>query len=264
MTPNKKIQIINKIFNKYYGILRLIPKGGKIDKRMAQKLNISEDMVSILNRAIFYGEMRANNKRISIKDIEKAFNDTQKRLSPKLNLLVEESAQNFENTLTKNNTEVYRRVVEELKKEFKVLDTVFEDEKVPRREMANILRQITKDNKQDFEMVVRTELQNNKEEGFIDAILKGKSIYSKDKEKTRIYRRPNPDACKHCKKLYTTDGVTPRIFTVEEILKNGSNVGRKASEWQPVMGATHPHCQCVWQVMPDGYTFDKGSLVKGD
>ncbi|MBU5669528.1 hypothetical protein KQI68_06705 [Peptoniphilus sp. MSJ-1] len=211
----------------------------------------------ILNRALFYGEKRGNTDRvITVQEIEKAFDDNKEKLSPSTRFSLQEASQNFDGAITRNKTELYRAVTDELKKEFKVLDTVFEGKKVPEREMANLLRNITRDKRQDWEMVVRTELQNKKEEGFINSILQNKSMYSSKREQTRIFRRPNPDACKHCKKLYTTNGTIPRVFTIEEILKNGSNVGKKVSEWQPVIGATHPHCQCVWQVIPDNYEFD--------
>ena len=263
MSPNDKMKLINQIFNKYYKVLSMIPKGGKIDKKLAKELGISDDIVSILNKAIFYGSTRANSsKQISIKDIERAFKDKEKSLSPSMNFSKEVSVQNFENLIARDKTRMYRVITDQLKREFKVLDTVFKEEQIPRQEMASLLRQVSRDNLQDWDMVVRTELQNKKEESFIEAILNNKSIYSDDKEKTRIYRRPNLDACNHCKRLYTIDGIRPKVFTVEEVVANGSNVGRKTSEWLPTIGVTHPHCQCVWQVMPKGYEFDPGGQLK--
>jgi hypothetical protein len=48
--------------------------------------------------------------------------------------------------------------------------------------------------------------------------------------------------CKHCKRLHIGPDGQPRIFKLSDLEANGTNVGRKASEWKAVVGTVHPHC----------------------
>jgi hypothetical protein len=63
-------------------------------------------------------------------------------------------------------------------------------------------------------------------------------------EKAEVYKDVYLGACDSCIKAYTTAGIgsQPIIFTIEEILKNGDNIGRKVNEWLPVVGPMHPFC----------------------
>ena len=60
-----------------------------------------------------------------------------------------------------------------------------------------------------------------------------------------VYRSVRPDACRHCKTLYTVNG-TPRVFTLADLESNGpTNAGKRRPDWKPVNGSTHPWCSCV-------------------
>lgn len=60
--------------------------------------------------------------------------------------------------------------------------------------------------------------------------------------KILVYRSTRPTACRYCVALYTQGG-NPRVFELDRLEANGpDNHGRKAAEWQPVNGATHPWC----------------------
>lgn len=52
--------------------------------------------------------------------------------------------------------------------------------------------------------------------------------------------------CKHCIRLYLTDGIgsEPRLFSYEELAANSTNVGRNVNDWKPTIYATHPYCRC--------------------
>lgn len=84
-------------------------------------------------------------------------------------------------------------------------------------------------------------------------------------EKAEVYKDVYLGACDSCIKAYTTAGIgsQPIIFTIEEILKNGDNIGRKVNEWLPVVGPMHPYCRCTihelplnreWDPMTGGFT----------
>jgi hypothetical protein len=70
-----------------------------------------------------------------------------------------------------------------------------------------------------------------------------------------VFKRPSPDACSHCKRMYLEeDGITPRIFKMSEL--EDSNIGLRVADWKPTIGPVHPWCQCQLQVVPDGFEFE--------
>lgn len=116
----------------------------------------------------------------------------------------------------------------------------------------------------DWQRLVNTELEEAKLTGEAVTILNGQSIYSQEKRgDTLVFRRPASDACSECKKLYLSpDGVTPKVFKLRDLIRNGTNVGRKRQEWRPVVHVTHPNCVCTLSVIPEGFGFDKtGKMI---
>jgi len=63
--------------------------------------------------------------------------------------------------------------------------------------------------------------------------------------------------CPHCRRLYLKPDGTPKVFSMKQLLSNGTNYGRKTADWKPVVGATHPNCRCHNNMLPDGFGFDK-------
>lgn len=77
-----------------------------------------------------------------------------------------------------------------------------------------------------------------------------------------VYKQPLSTACEQCKHLYLQpDGKTPRLFKLSELIRNGSNIGRKphpikggkinpigradgAETLKATAGLLHPWCQC--------------------
>jgi len=64
--------------------------------------------------------------------------------------------------------------------------------------------------------------------------------------------------CPHCRRLHLeSDGVTPKIYRLSDVLANGTNVGKKADDWQMVINVVHPNCRCQLVQLPKGYFFNK-------
>lgn len=63
----------------------------------------------------------------------------------------------------------------------------------------------------------------------------------------QVYKQPYDQACKHCVRLLLTAGAgsPPRLFSLNEIVGNGSNVGRKVADWKATLGPIHPWCRCT-------------------
>jgi hypothetical protein len=71
-----------------------------------------------------------------------------------------------------------------------------------------------------------------------------------------VYKDVYPGACNHCIKAYLIGGASsaPRVFKISELKANGTNVGRKAEDWLPVIGPLHPWCRCTLNKAPAGMT----------
>lgn len=110
----------------------------------------------------------------------------------------------------------------------------------------------------DLHRIANTEKQNAMQRGVADHYSKR---YGAD---VLVAKRPMPDACKHCKRLHLGPDGHPRIFKLSELEANGTNVGRKAADWLPVVGTVHPHCQCQMIRVPAGWGFnEEGQLEPG-
>lgn len=110
----------------------------------------------------------------------------------------------------------------------------------------------------DLQRIANTEKQNAMQRGVADHYT---ARYGAD---VMVAKRAMPDACKHCKRLHNGPDGHPRIFKLSELEANGTNVGRKAADWLPVVGTVHPHCQCQMIRVPAGWGFNReGELEPG-
>lgn len=90
----------------------------------------------------------------------------------------------------------------------------------------------------DWGRIVETEMQN------IYLLGKAQTIMEDYGPNARVYKHTFEGACKFCIKFYTTQGIgsQPRIFKLNELIENGSNIGRKQVDWEPTLGPVHPFC----------------------
>lgn len=135
-------------------------------------------------------------------------------------------------------------------------------ETIAKRETAADLKSrlgwATGDWTRDLGRIAATELQA--------ARLRGEADRLEDKhgDEVEVCRPPAPDACNHCKRLHLGSDGQPKIFKLRDLERNGTNVGRRAVEWQPVVGTIHPWCRCPLLRVPAGWGFDAdGSMVPG-
>lgn len=85
-----------------------------------------------------------------------------------------------------------------------------------------------------------------------------------DKESVKYYKQVYAGACKHCIRLYLTGGIgsQPILFELGELKANGTNIGKKVTNWKAVIGATHPFCRCeLLSVDTSLYQFENGEWV---
>jgi len=148
---------------------------------------------------------------------------------------------------TKNSIEVLRQEV----------SNAIKERVTPSQLKSNLFTLI--DNRgRDWQRIASTELQNAIQHG----------IYHEIRESTEqgdhalCYKRPAPNACKHCKRLYLDSEGKPKIFRLKDLIV--SNVGRKAANWKPCIEATHPWCGCQLFMLPKGHEFGLRRVASDD
>lgn len=125
----------------------------------------------------------------------------------------------------------------------------------------------TQDWERDLGRIAETELQDVYEHG------KLQDINEKYGDEVEIYKHVYPGACQHCIRLYLTNGIgsQPILFTYEELLGNGTNIGRKVQDWKAVIGPVHPHCRCdirkvfkgdIWDEETQSFIPPKGKVSR--
>ena len=264
MTKRQKLREIQKIIDKYIKVLQQLPSGGTIDPAMARRLGIPKDLKPLVEDAYKSGRLKGRTKaRISKEILEQFFEELTPKGKDFTSIHAMEVEQDRALVLEKAKSRITRASIENLKRDFKVLETVFGEQTLPKRKMSSILREITKDVRQDLDMVVRAETVNTQQHAIAHEILEGTSPYSNLGSDSSVFKRPNPDACDHCKKHYLEkDGRTPKVFKLSELIENGTNYGKKVGAWQPVLGIMHPHCECQVSVLPEGTEFDEHGQIK--
>lgn len=119
--------------------------------------------------------------------------------------------------------------------------------------MKSDMGHATGDWARDFQRIVHTESHTAINEGLKDRWYEQELVFAEEDDepprRIRVFRVPRPDACKHCIRLYT-EGGAPRIFYLDDLEGNGTNIGRKVADWKPVIGATHPWCGCSLHRLP--------------
>lgn len=116
--------------------------------------------------------------------------------------------------------------------------------------LASRLLDATGDAARDWLRIARTELQGAMNDA---AIIRAVRL---DGPGGRVARIPNANACRHCRRLFLDESGRPHVFTIEELLENGTNVGKRSDDWKATAWGIHPNCSCSVQRVPEGMDFD--------
>lgn len=208
-------------------------------------------------QSFFFGRLSAmlsdyQAKQIGYDDFIKYLNKGQyiplsSREKSELNVLKKMSTTHIRSFGSRMKSSVNGIILEEDSKQRADYDKVLRNELkqgvVDKKSLRDITSEIGKktgDWSKDWDRIVDTEMNNIYQQGRAQTIIDTSSIEAK------VYKMPYHDACRHCIRLYLTSGVgsKPRVFTLEELIANGTNVGRKVADWKAVLGSMHPHCRC--------------------
>lgn len=247
---------IEAIIQKYKKIVKYLTLGGtlpdtsNLPKQVTQF--ISEDRSNLFTISYKYGklEIKLGSKiyRLSEKDIDKALK--------KIELSVKEKQK--QDLLSEQNELALDKLFNKVT--YKALDLSvqkIEDPTLSTGKIVSELREATNDMTRDWHRVAITVTKNNQLKGQAEEVIGNYGSSAK------VFKRPSINCCKYCEEAYLEKGTKkPKIFTIEELIKNGTNYGRKAKDWKPVLGTMHPNCLCELGVVPEGFEFDEdGELV---
>lgn len=103
----------------------------------------------------------------------------------------------------------------------------------------------------DWGRIVETESQDIYNTGKVQ-------MMSKDGSDPLVYFDVFHGACRHCIRLHLTRGVgsKPKVYRLSTLIANGSNYGRKSSEYKATIHPVHPHCRCDIRELPEGYEWN--------
>jgi hypothetical protein len=116
------------------------------------------------------------------------------------------------------------------------------------QQLASILRELTGEWARDFSRIADYVLQEAYAHGRLAQII---DTYGAD---TLVYKQTFPGVCKHCEKNYGKPGEHPEVYKIQDLLKNGNNIGR--SEQLPVVGQAHPWARSILHPIPANSVWD--------
>jgi hypothetical protein len=121
--------------------------------------------------------------------------------------------------------------------------------------LASNIGHKTQDWSRDLDRIADYQLHRIYNQGKVAMMMKS----GKPLPEIKVWFRVYDSACKECVEAYLTDGVgsAPKIFSLAEILDNGTNVGRKQKDWLPVISPMHPWCRCEIEIVEENTVWDK-------
>ena len=113
----------------------------------------------------------------------------------------------------------------------------------------------------DIQRIAQTEthtaVQEGMKESWEEQEEQAAAAAARSPDRLKAYKLPRPGACPHCIRLHL-DGDHPRVFYLDELAGNGTNVGRRAADWRAVIGSTHPWCSCAIARVPSVLSMPQG------
>lgn len=90
---------------------------------------------------------------------------------------------------------------------------------------------------------------------------RAQSIFKNYGEDAEVYFDVYEGSCVTCNEVYLEDPENPLtskpiVFKLKDILKNGSNIGRKKDELKATVSPVHPYCRCTINHKKPGFDWD--------
>jgi hypothetical protein len=278
LIPKESLEKIKKIIERRHNSLLLSLVGPEVlseeDLLELKEAGFNVEESPSLLEMVYYNnvlnELRSANSPKNISEMRKQ----QKSIPEDLmhTSAVEHINENFSHSLENLKADVKSRVeglIRDANMEFRAkalqdsaregaVDSLIRESSVGKIKQS--LRDYTGDASRNWERVAVTETSNALGLGSADRIIKMNE--GKDLKSVFVFRIPVRDAalCKHCRRFYLDSDETPALYRMSTLLGNGTNYGKKAQQWNPVIGATHPNdresgaieLRPGWKVLQDG------------
>lgn len=272
----KQIEKLKQIIDKHMDIIMSLTtgEGKKPSSAVLKKLGLPPEFADLITDSYKYGKLGVlkgkSLDKMSANEVEKLLKKTSLTAAQKSAVeLAQINAQQHINSLNaKVTSSVLSLAIKEQLNMYTTVEQVVPEaikNNTERYKVIQQLREMSGDWERDWHRVAHTEMWDAKVRGEAQAIFDGESPLSSKKGETKVFKRPGPNACSMCKKLYLEpDGITPKIFTLSELQAYGTNYGKKQRDWVPTLGTLHPNCMCPLSVMPDGYHFNSIGQLEPD
>lgn len=281
VTSQKTLDKIKEIINKHYNRLVVSVLGSptlsnsdlKVLKDAGYDVSNKDSLLSLayyhnfINNPIdqvsptSVGDMRNQQSVSGIKPIGDAhdfsvdhLNQTTKQQIEKLKLDI---STRIENIIRQNNVDYKMNALQNLDRS-DMADQLVKESSLGK--VKQMLRDTSKDATRDWQRVALTEMGNAIGAGSVDRIVTDNR--DRELDEIYVYRVIVGDSvtCKYCRRFYGDVGQSPKIYRLSTLLGNGTNFGKKSSDWKPVTGSTHPNTRTSqivelkpgFKVMPGG------------
>jgi hypothetical protein len=184
-------------------------------------------------------------------------NDKTKQLIDKLKI---DMMTRVENLIRENNDTYKMDALQNLNRP-DALDELMKESSLGK--LRQKLRDASGDGSRDWIRVTVTEMSNAIGIASVDRIVSDNR--DADLDEVYVFRIIVKDAktCKWCRRFYSDEDGSPKLYRLSSLLSNGSNYGKKTDEWQAVIGATHPNERCsqVIELKPGFKLLSDGSVT---
>jgi len=175
----------------------------------------------------------ADGKFAPLSDIEKVTLDVLKHQMYKdvTNLKNRQINDLYQISITKHQDQKLKTII---KKE--AINAV--NNKLTVEEFSKILSKKSEDWNRDFGRIADYVMHSAFNHG------KALEILNRVGKDAKIWYSVKDDACNHCKRVHLKKDGEPKVFTVLDVMSNGSNIGVKPENYKPTLYSLHPFCRC--------------------
>lgn len=204
------------------------------------KTKINEEKIPLLDKIFAFGQIAekigiTNANKITKKDLEDYLKENKLKINKQLERI---KSQAYLDVLGKQF-----QIEKDLRQQ--ILNEQNKNEELKISDIYNFIKDKFEDwsfLKNSISYVSESALNQGKAEE-----IKAKS----EEEDPIVYKVPIQDEklCVNCRRAYLKSDGSPRLFRLSELEGNGTNIGKKTSEWLPTLGQLHINCRCLLQYL---------------
>ena len=279
VTSNKVLDLIKRIIARRYAHLALTVLGKdslspeEIKELKARGIEI-KDTPSMIELAYFHSLINEPHidKPTSVEDMKTQQKQTKKPTKEEIEYAKQHANSAMKLAIDKMRQDQTTRIlniIQENNQNFKFGNTknVNQSEEIKKlikestvAQLKSRLRDASGDANRDWERIAVTEVAHAIAMGATDRVIEDN--LDKNPDEIYVYKIPVVDAalCSFCREAWLDSDGSPKVYTLSHLLSNGSNYGKKRSDWAPTVSPSHPfdresgiiELKRGWKVLPGG------------